>query len=107
MLIDGELIKDGADMISYLDRKLQQNVHEKKITTGIIVGKRVRLELTTACQKVMGQMVAKPDMTVNRFRNVLLIEDGDHPDRLEVIAGVNAVLPVEGPGVLDLKRIKR
>ncbi len=105
MLIDGEIINDGADMISYLDRKLQKNAQERNITTGIIVGTRVRLELTKACQKVMGQ-AGKPEMTVNRFRNVLLIEDRNNLDRLEVIHGVNVVMPAEGPGVLDLKKIR-
>jgi len=105
MLIDDEIINDGADMISYLDRKLQQNAQERNITTGIIVGTRVRLELTRACQKVMGQ-VGKPDMTVNRFRNILLIEDGNNLDRLEVIYGVKVVMPAEGPGVLNFKKIR-
>jgi len=105
MLIEGELIRDGMDMISYLDRKLQEVAVSNKLATGIVIGSHARKALTEACQKMMGQTL-KVMETVNRFRNVLLIEDGDHPDRLEVICGVGVVVPVEGNAFLDLKRVQ-
>ena len=104
MLVDGELIKDGMGMISYLDRKLQEVAASNKMATGIIIGSHARKALTEACQKVMGQAI-KAMETINRFRNVLLIEDGDHPDRLEVVCGVGVVVPVEGNAFLDLKKV--
>ncbi len=104
MLVDGELIKDGMGMISYLDRKLQEVAVSHKVVTGIIIGSHARKALTEACQKVMGQEV-KAIETVNRFRNILLVEDGEHPDRLEVVCGVDVVVPVEGNAFLDLKKV--
>lgn len=106
MLIEGEIIKDGMDMVSYLDRKLEQIRVANKIATGIIIGTRARKELSKACQHILGQN-PKEDITINRFRNVLLIEDGENGDRLEVVFGAAPVLPVEGPSVLNLKRFGR
>jgi len=104
LTVDGELIKDGMDMISYLDRKLQEIAASNKVATGIVIGSHARKALTEACQKVMGQVI-KPMETVNRFRNILIIEDGDHPDRLELICGIGVVSPVEGNAFLDLKKV--
>ena len=106
LTVDGELIKDGMDMISYLDRKLQEIAAKNKIVTGIVIGSHARKALTEACQRVMGQVI-KPVETINRFRNILLVEDGEHPDRMEVICGIEVVAPVEGNAFLDLKRVGR
>lgn len=94
MLVDGEIIKDGMDMVSYLDRKLHEIAASGKIVTGIIVSTEVRKTLSVACQKMMGQS-PNPEETVNRFRNVLLIEDGENENRLEIVYGPKAVAPVE------------
>ena len=96
--------KDGMSMISYLDRKLQEIVGMKKVVTGIIIGSHTRKALTEACQKTMGQS-SKTEETVNKFRGVLLIEDGDHTDRLEVISGYDVVMPVDS-GPLNLKKVR-
>ena len=106
MLIDGEILTDGGDMISYLDRKLQEVASEGKITTGIVLSSEVRKELTRACQTSMG-MKSNSLETINRFRNVLLIEDGENEDRLEVIVGYQAVAPMEGNAFRDLKKVGR
>ena len=103
MLVEGEIIKDGMSMISYLDRKLQEIAGKQKVATGIVIGSRTREALTEACQKTMGQKF-KSEETVNKFRGVLLIEDGEHSDRLEVISGYGVVVPVES-GPLNLKRV--
>ncbi len=105
MLVEGEIIKDGMSMISYLDRKLQEIVGKRKVATGIVIGSHTRKALTEACQKTMGQKF-KSEETVNKFRGVLLIEDGEHSDRLEVISGYEheVVAPVES-GPLNLKRV--
>ena len=102
---DGEIITDGMSMISYLDRKLQDIVHSKKVATGIIIGSNTRKELTEACQKTMGQAF-KEEETVNKFRNVLLIEDGENLNRLEVISGYDAVIPVEG-NTFNFKKVPK
>ena len=95
MFVGQILIRDGGDMISYLDQKLQELASQKKVATGIIVSTDVRRELSRACQKVMGQRLDDFE-TVNRFRNVLLIEDGENKERLEVICGTAVMPPVEG-----------
>jgi hypothetical protein len=106
MIIDGEILMDGMGMISYLDRKLQQNVSEGLVTTGIIISSAVRKELTRACQRTLN-MTPNHIETVNRFRNVLLIEDGMNEDRLEVVSGRGIVVPQEGNAFMDLKKIGR
>lgn len=95
MFIGQLLIKDGGDMISYLDQRLAEITRENKTATGIVISTAVRKELSRACQKVMGMPPNDSEM-INRFRGVLLIEDGDTPDRLEVICGRGAISPVEG-----------
>ena len=104
LTVDGEIIKDGMGMISYLDRKLQEIVGMKKVATGIVIGSHARKALTEACQKTMGQSL-KMEETVNKFRGVLLIEDGEHVDRLEVISGYDVIMPVES-GPLNLKKVR-
>lgn len=94
MLVEGILIHDGGDMISYLDQKLQQIARENKSVTGIIVSTEVRRALSVACQKVMGH-TPDPNETINKFRDVLLIEDGETPDRLEVVYGPRVIPPIE------------
>ena len=95
MFIGQIMIRDGGDMISYLDQRLEEIRRSNKTATGIIVSTAVRKELSLACQKVMG-MPPNPNELINRFRDILLIEDGDTPERLEVICGRGAVPPVEG-----------
>jgi hypothetical protein len=57
--------------------------------------------------KVMNQEI-KDEVTVNRFRGVLLIEDGMNEDRVEVIHAESPVMPVEGnPFLRGLKRVGR
>lgn len=106
LTVEGEIIVDGMGMISYLDRRLNEISGRNKLATGIVIGSRARKALTEACQKTMGQAI-KPMETVNRFRNVLLIEDGEQPDRLEVVCGTGVVVPVEGNAFLDLKKVSR
>jgi hypothetical protein len=106
MLVDGHLINEGMDIIRYLDWKLEEIAKTELVVTGIIIGSSARIELTKACQKVMGQP-DNPEETVNRFRNILLIEDGNNKDRIEVVSGMNAVRPQEGNPFLKLKRVGR
>lgn len=95
MLIDGEIIRDGAGIVRYLDRRLNEVMSEGKAPTGIIISTPLRKELTRACQNIMGKTY-DPVETVNRFRNVLLIEDGESEERLEVVCGKKVKPPVEG-----------
>ena len=104
LTVDGEIIVDGMGMISYLDRKLKEVVGMHKAATGIVIGSHARKALTNACQKTMGQSL-KMEETVNKFRGVLLIEDGEHVDRLEVISGYDVIVPVES-GPLNLKKVR-
>ena len=105
MLVDGKILSDGMDMIGYLDEKLHTMVAEGKVSTGIIISSAVRKELAEACQKTMG-MKSNPSETVNRYRGVLLIEDGDNSDRLEVVGGRGIVAPVEGDPFENLKKVR-
>lgn len=99
-LVDGELINDGMGIIRYLDRTLAEVDAAGKVATGIVIGTVMRTALTEACQKTLG-MAPKKTETVNRYHNVLLIEDGNHVDRLEVISGKNPVLPVENTRIFS------
>jgi hypothetical protein len=84
---DGVVINDGMEIISYLDKVLQENSAAKKTTTGIILGSRARVKLTQACKHVMGESNLNDEVTINRFKNVLIVEDGNDIDRIEVISG--------------------
>lgn len=106
MLVDGEIIKDGMDMVRYLDRRLQEIAAEEKTVTGIIVSTEVRKALSVACQKVMGQSPNEEE-TVNRYRGVLLIEDGETKDRIEIVYGPEAVRPIEREVLGNLGRVGR
>lgn len=94
MLLDGILIHDGGDMVSYLDRKLQEIGAVGKMVSGIIVSTDVRKALSLACQRAMGH-TPDPDEIINKFRDILLIEDGETPDRLEIVYGPGVVPPLE------------
>lgn len=107
MLVDGEILTDGMDVIRYLDRRLQETADKRKVVTGIIIGTEIRKELTKACQHVMSTP-DNPSETINRFMNVLLIEDGMNPTRLEVVVSDRGALkPIEGNAFMDEKRIGR
>lgn len=95
MLMDGVLIHDGGDMVSYLDQKLQGIAADGKTVSGIIVSTDVRKALSQACMRIMGHK-PDPNETINKFRDILLIEDGETPDRLEIVYGPRVVPPVEG-----------
>jgi hypothetical protein len=103
MLVDGELIRDGKDMVLYLDRRLGEIRAQGKLATGIVIGTRARKELSRACQTIMGQP-PKDEEIINRYRNVLLIEDGENVDRIEIIFGKSPILPVEELKGLNLRR---
>lgn len=95
MLLDGEIIKDGSGIVRYLDRRLQEIHAQNKSVTGIVISTKLRMELSRACQSIMGKQY-DPVETVNRFRDILLIEDGESEDRLEIIYGPRAIPPFEG-----------
>lgn len=105
MLVEGRVLKEGRDIVGYLDEKLHDLLSKGYMATGIVIGTQARSELSKACQEILGQK-AKDDMTVNRFRNALLIEDGQSPWRVEIIFAKNPTLPVEGQP-LNLKRLGR
>lgn len=94
MLIDGLIIKDGMDMVGYLDGVMSQATSAGESVSGIIISSNLRTELTRACHKIMN-VRGKEDETVNRFRGALLIEDGANADRLEVIKGRDITMPVD------------
>jgi hypothetical protein len=107
MLLEGRIITDGMDLIAYLDTKLDEITAIGHTSTGIIIGTVARRHLSDACQKVMGQKLTK-EITVNKFRGLLLIEDGVNPERMEVIHAEAPTMPVEGnPFKTGLKRIGR
>lgn len=93
MLLDGQIITNGTEIIGYLDKKMQEVKANNEMTTGIIIGSRARKFLSEAAQKIMGQPV-KEEMTVNRFRGAILIEDGDNIDRVEVVHAKAPTMPV-------------
>lgn len=95
MLLEGRIIVDGMDLIRYLDAKFEEIKRINHTTTGIIIGTTARQWLSTACQKVMGQP-QKNEVTINRFRGTLLIEDGMNLERLEVLHAKAPMIPVEG-----------
>ncbi len=108
MLLDGRIITDGVEIIGYLDEKLEAVRKANHTATGIIIGSRARKFLSEACMRVMEQdLKDKEDVTVNRFRGVLLIEDGVNEDRVEVIHGKAPIKPVEGNPFAQLKRVGR
>ena len=94
MLVDGEIIKDGSGMIRYLDRKLGEIAAQGKTASAIVISTELRLELTRACQAVVNKRY-DPVETVNKYRGVMLIEDGESEGRLEVIYGPRVTPPVE------------
>ena len=102
MLLNGRIISDGVELISYLDTELMHLKELNHTATGIVIGSSARKYLDKACKKVMGHK-DDADLTVNKFRNVLLIEDGVNLDRLEIIHAKAPVSPVEGnpfsPGI--------
>ena len=93
-MVENVIITDGLSMIAYLDRKFAEVIASNKMVTGIVIGSKSRKLLTEACQKTMG-MALKVEETVNRFHGALLIEDGNNPERLEVISGVHITVPIE------------
>lgn len=95
MYVDGVIITSGTEIVGYLDKKLTEIKKQGHTGTGIIIGTKARKMLTDACQKIMGQP-HKNEITVNKYRGLLLIEDGVNPERVEIIHAVAPVLPVEG-----------
>jgi len=107
MLLEGRIISDGMDLIAYLDTKIDEIASIGHSSTGIIIGTKARGYLSEACQKVMGQKMSK-EITVNKFRGLLLIEDGVNPERMEVVHAESPTMPMEGnPFQRGLKRIGR
>ncbi len=106
MLLKGRIITDGVDLISYLDAELDDIRNMGHTSTGIIIGTIARKYLSDACQKVMGQKLHK-DITVNKYRGLLLIEDGVNAERLEVIHALAPTIPVEGNPFAFSKGLKR
>lgn len=104
MLLQGNLMTDGQDLIRYLDEKFLDVKQLGHTVTGIVIGTVARERLSETCQKVMGQKRTK-DLTINRYRGALLIEDGVNPERLEVIQAKSPTLPVDGD--LFSKGLKR
>ena len=102
MLIDGIILKDGMDMVGYLDEKMAKAANNKRTVTGIIISTAAREELSKACRNIMG-VKAGVEETINKFRGALLIEDADNENRLEVIMGT--VAPVETGDPFALKRV--
>ena len=95
MHINGVVITNGMEIVGYLDKQLTAIKSQGHTGTGIIIGTKARKMLTDACQKLMGQP-RKEEETVNKFRGLLLIEDGVNLERVEIIHAVAPVLPVEG-----------
>ena len=106
MLIDGIVMKDGMDIVAYLDQKLSDIQKDGKTVTGIIIGSNARIALSRACQQVLG-MPLKDEETVNRFRGALLIEDGEDKYRLEIVSGVSPTVPLEGDAFSRLRKVPR
>ena len=82
----------GKDIVAFLDRSMHDLRASGEVVTGIVIGSQARRELSRMCQEIMGQSV-KEDITVNRFRDALLIDDGEHPTRVEIIHAKRPVLP--------------
>ena len=93
MLLDGRIVSDGEGIIAYLDQEMLAAQKSNLTVTAIVIGTRARTHLSSACQRVMNQPI-KSEMTVNRYRGALLIEDGRSPDRVEIIAATAPTLPV-------------
>ena len=102
MLVDGIILKDGMDIVAYLDEKMAEAANEKRTVTGIIISTVIRADLSKACRKILS-VKGGVEETVNKFRGALLIEDADNENRLEVIMGT--VAPVETGDPFALKRI--
>lgn len=95
------VLRTGKDIVAYLDEEVMRIRQENRAVTGIVIGSEARRLLTVTCQELMNQP-RKDDIAVNRFRGVLLIEDGVNPGRVEVIHAKNPVMPVDS-GPLNLK----
>jgi hypothetical protein len=94
MLVDGVLIHNGMDMVAYLDSKLQELGASGYTVTAIIASTEVRKELSSTCQRIMG-IAPNSEELIARYRDVIIVEDGQSPDRLEVVCGRGALPPVE------------
>ena len=91
---------EGRDLVTYLITEIDRVYAVRKVVTGIVVGSAVRRMLTRECYRALGQE-DRGDSVVNRFRGILLIEDGVNPERVElIIAPLNTVLPLEGSMLL-------
>ena len=95
LMSDGTIISDGLSLVGWLDTEMDSIVKKGHMVTGIVIGSRARRVLTEGCEKAMSAK-HREEMTVNRFRGALLIEDGIQGDRVEVIHAESPVLPVEG-----------
>lgn len=103
MVVNRKIILDGLEMVSYLDSELIRLKKMKRTATGIVIGSTARKHLDKACKKIMGH-AENADLTVNKFRGVLLIEDGLNLERLEIIHAEAPAMPVEGnpfPGLIS------